>query len=220
MEEQDSLKILLADDHRIVCDGLRSLLEREPDMEVIAEAHDGRSAVSLARELRPDVVVMDVGMPDLNGIEAARKISAARRDVKLIALSMHSDKRFVAGMLRAGAAAYVLKECAFEELAAAIRAVTAGRTYLSPAVADLLVGDYLRRLSSKDGLAPELTPREREVLQLIAEGHTTKAIAERLGVSVKTVDTHRQNMMRRLGMHTVAELTKYAVREGLTELER
>ena len=215
-----SIKILLADDHRITRQGLRSLLEKESDMEVVAEAQEGRAAVHLVRELSPDVVIMDVTMPDLNGMEATRQIVAELPSVKVIALSMHSDNLFVSEMLKSGASGYLPKDCAFEELARAIRAVVDGKTYLSPAVSGVVVDDYLHHLARTESPSSEvLTDREREVLQLIAEGKSTKQIALKLHISVKTVETHRRQIMSKLNIHTVAELTKYAIRKGLTSLE-
>lgn len=215
-----SIRILLADDHKITRQGLRSLLDKQPDMEVVAEAEEGRTAVRLARELSPDVVIMDVSMPDLNGMEATRQIVGEFGGVKVIALSMHSDMLFVSEMLKSGASGYLLKDCAFEELARAIRVVVADKTYLSPAISGIVVGDYLNRLSKVDSTGSQLlTDREREVLQLMAEGKSTKQIALKLHISVKTVETHRRQIMSKLDIHTVAELTKYAVRKGLTSLE-
>jgi len=214
-----SIRILLADDHKIVREGLRALLEKQPGMEVIAEAEDGRTTVRLARELSPDVVIMDVAMPDLNGIGATDQIIAEAPDVKVVALSMHSDRRFVMEMFKAGASGYLLKDCAFEELARAVRAVAAGQTYLSPGIAGVVIKDYVRRLSETNSAFSILTSREHEVLQLLAEGKSTKQIASRLHVSVKTVETHRRHIMEKLDIHSVAELTKYAIREGLTPLE-
>jgi DNA-binding NarL/FixJ family response regulator len=213
-----NIRLVLADDHRIMREGLRALVERLPGMEVIGEAADGRTAVAMAKDLLPGVVVMDIGLPDLNGIEAARQITLQNPAVKVIALSMHSDGRYVTEMLKAGASGYLLKDSAFEELARAIRTVTAGKIYLSPAVTSTVVKDYLgRHPGVHPVLSPSLTAREREVLQLIAEGKSTKEIADQLQISSKTADTHRQRVMKKLKLHTVAELTKYAIREGLTE---
>ncbi len=214
-----SIRILLVDDHKIMRDGLRTLLAQQSDMEVVAEADTGRRAVSLAKELDPDVVIMDVGMPELNGIEAARRIRHESPEVKVIALSMHSDRRFVAGMLGAEASGYLLKDCAFEELARAIHTVMSGQIYVSPGIAKTVLEDYVRTVSSSGGTRPTLSPREREVLQLLAEGRSTKQIAHALSVSVKTVETHRAQVMEKLDIHSIAELTKYAIREGLTSLE-
>jgi two-component system response regulator NreC len=215
-----SIRILLADDHKIVRDGLRTLIERQSEMEVVGDAENGWQAVQLALKLVPDVVIMDVTMADLNGIEATHQIHKKQPCVKIIALSMHSDRRFVAGMLKAGASGYILKDCAFEELALAIHRVVSNRTYLSPGIIDIVVKDYLQESSTKQTSAfSVLTAREREVLQLLAEGASTKKIAKSLYVSVKTIETHRMQIMDKLGMHSIAELTKYAVREGLTSLE-
>jgi two-component system response regulator NreC len=219
-----TIRIVLADDHKIVRDGLKSMLAEETGMQVVAEAEDGRTAVRLAHDLSPDVVVMDVGMPELNGIDACRQIADQLPHVRVIALSMHSDRHFVQEMLKAGASGYLLKDCAFDELAKAIRSVMANGTYLCPAVAVVVVDDYVRRLgvggSSKTARAAGevLTAREREVLQLLAEGKSTKQVATTLFVSVKTVETHRHQIMEKLDLHSLAELTKYAVREGLTWL--
>lgn len=214
------IKILLADDHKIVRDGLRALIEKQPDMEVVAEAADGRTAVHLAKEMLPDVVIMDISMPDLNGIEAAQQIVAGAPRVKVIALSMHSDGRFVKEVFKVGACGYLLKECAFEELANAIHTVVADQIYLSPRITHVVLNDYLSRLPMAEASAfSVLTAREREVLQLLAEGKTTKDIACSLDLSVKTVEAHRQKIMEKSKIHSVAELTKYAIREGLTSLD-
>lgn len=215
------VRIILADDHNIVREGLRSLIEKELGMEVVGEADNGRTTVKLAMDLKPDMIIMDVSMPDLNGIEATRQITHDLPDIKVLALSMHSDKRFVAGILKAGASGYLLKDCAFEEMAGAIRAVADGGTYLSPGVAGAVIQDYVRRLSDSDTptVTSALTPREREVLQLLAEGNSTKEVASRLNVSIKTVETHRRQLMDKLDIHSIAALTKYAIREGLTALE-
>jgi len=214
------LRLLLADDHGMFREGLRALIEKQTDLEVVGEAANGREAVRLARDLKPTVVVMDVSMPDLNGVEATRRILKRSPMAKVIALSMHSDRRFVVEMLRAGAQGYLLKDCAYEELVRAIRTVAGGGVYLSPRIAGVVLEDCVRRpVSEAAAPAPALTAREREVLQLLAEGHGTKQIAARLNVSTKTIDTHRRNIMNRLDIRSVAELTKYAVREGLTTLE-
>jgi two-component system, NarL family, response regulator NreC len=214
------IRLLLVDDHKIVRTGLRSLIDGQSGMMVVAEADNGRAAMQLIKELRPDVVIMDVAMPDLNGMEATRQIVADFPEVKVVALSMHSDRRFVTGMLEAGASGYLLKDCAFEELTSAIRAVVRKQAYISPGVAGILVEDVRRRATEAAQKAPiALTAREREVLQLLAEGHSTKDIAHTLGVSVKTVESYRQRVMEKLGIHSVAELTKWAVREGLSSLE-
>ena len=212
-------RILVVDDHRIMREGLRALLAGIPGMAVVAEANNGRCAVQLAQEQKPDVIIMDVSMPDLNGIEATRQILAAHPEIRVIALSIHSDRRFVLQMFRAGAVGYLLKDCAFEELAHAIEVVLDGQAYLSPGIAGVVVGEFLRQLASDEStLIPSLTAREREVLQLTAEGKSTKEIASLLRVSVKTVETHRRQLMEKLRMNSVAELTKFAVREGLTSL--
>ena len=215
-----SVKILLADDHTIVRQGLRSLLEKEPEMEVVGEAEDGRKAMQLVRELEPDIVIMDITMPNLNGIDATHEIVSKFPEVKVIALSIHSNKRFVAGMLKAGASGYILKECLFDELVQAIRAVAGGVSYLSPRITGVVVEDYVEHLvATVDSPLAKLTDREHEVLQLLAEGRTAKQIALELHVSPKTIESNRHNIMEKLDIHSLAELTKYAIREGLTSLE-
>ena len=214
------VKILLADDHKIMRDGLRSLIEKRPGLQVVAEAENGQTAIKLNRKFRPDVIVMDINMPDLNGIDATRQIVSDAPTVKVIALSMHSDKKFVREMLSAGASGYLLKDAAFEELGTALATVINNQTYLSPKIADTVVKDYLGKVEPKESkVSPALTKREREVLQLIAEGKTTKDIASQLYVSIKTIETHRKQIMDKVGLNSVAELTKYAIREGLTSLE-
>jgi DNA-binding NarL/FixJ family response regulator len=212
-------RVLLADDHKIVREGLRALISQERDVEVVGEAETGGQALALARSLRPDVVVMDVSMPELNGIEATRRISAAAPEVKVVALSMHGDALFVKQMLQAGACGYLRKGCSFDELLHAIRLVAAGGIYLTPSAASGLIGDGTQRLVPRD-VSPlaVLTPREREVLQLIAEGNTGKRIAILLHVSPKTVSTHRRRIMAKLDAQTTAELTQHAIRGGLIAL--
>jgi DNA-binding NarL/FixJ family response regulator len=211
-----TIKVLIADDHQIVREGLRSMLEKEPEIRVVGEAEEGRTTLRLARELAPDVIIMDVAMPDLNGIEATRQITAEFPTINIIALSMHDDRRFVLNMLKAGAKGYLLKDSAFKELAKAIRAVVANKTYLSSEIADIVVKDYLASATSDESsVFTMLTPREREVLQLIAEGKTTNQTAEHLHISIKTVETHRTQIMAKLKVKGIAELTKYAIREGL-----
>jgi DNA-binding NarL/FixJ family response regulator len=215
-----TIQILLADDHKITRDGLKALLDSQKNMTVIGEAENGRKAVRLAAELQPDVIVMDINMPELNGIEATRQIKSELPEVKIIALSMYSDKRYVVGMLKAGVSGYLLKNCAFDELVSAISAVMNNQNYMSPKIADTVMKGYANILESSDtSPASQLTAREREVLQLIAEGLKTKDIAARIHVSVKTVETHRQQIMRKLNAKSVAELTKIALREGLTSLD-
>ena len=217
-----SIRVLIADDHKIMLAGLRSLLEKQTDIEVVGEADNGRKAVQMAQEKNPDVVVMDVSMPDLNGIEATTQIIESLPETRVIALSMHSDKRFVMGMLRAGASGYLLKDCASQELANAIVQVAGGKKYLSPEITGVVIDDFLLGRGSSEEVATaasQLSPREREVLQLIAEGWSTKQIASHLYVSIKTIETHRRQIMKKLDLHSIADLTKYAIREGLTSIE-
>lgn len=216
-----SIRVLLVDDHTLMRDGLRRLLSENADVEVVGECADGSAAVDLARKLQPDVVVMDVGMPELNGVEATRRIRAECADVRVLGLSTHADKRYVQHMLAAGASGYVLKIQAFEELLRAVRAVSAGQMYLSPEVATSVVERSLHGSTSPDTSAYSLLgSREREVLQLVAEGRTSAETAKQMSISIKTVETHRRNIVQKLGLHGTAELTKYAIREGLTSLDR
>lgn len=216
-----NIRLIIADDHEMMREGLKSLIDNEEEMEVVGEAENGAQIVSLAKKLRPHVVVMDVAMPDLNGIEATRKIVDANPNTKVVALSGHANKEFVREMLTVGASAYVLKNRAYEELVRAIDEAMKGKKYLSPDIARGVVDDYVE-LSSSISDNPAfivLTEREREVLQQLAEGKTTKEMADRLSVSVKTVETHRRNIMEKLNLHSVAELTKYAIREGVTSVD-
>jgi DNA-binding NarL/FixJ family response regulator len=211
---------MIADDHKIIRDGLRNLLEELPQLTVVGDAENGREALSMARKQKPDVVIMDICMPELNGMEAARQIRIETPESRIIALSMHSDKRYVLGMLKAGVSGYLVKDCAFNELKEAIFAVHKGHTYLSPSIADTVRQSLVDRMDDNDTANIEdLTAREREVLQLIAEGVKTRAIADRMCLSVKTVETYRSSIMQKLNRHSVAELTKFAVREGLTAIE-
>ena len=215
-----TIRVLVADDHEVVRDGLCSLINREDDMEVLGQAENGRRAVEMAREMAPDVIVMDISMPDLNGIEATRQINAEESDIKIVALSMHSDSGFVAEMLKAGAAGYLPKDSPGKDVIQAIRTVMAGGTYLPPSLAGVVVDDYVRTSSGpQKGAFATLTAREREVLQLLAEGKSIKETASQLHVSISTIETHRRNIMDKLHIYSVAELTKYAIREGLTSLD-
>jgi len=211
-------RLVLADDHAIFREALRTMLHAEPDIEVVGEAGNGHDAIALVRDLNPDVLVIDVGMPDMNGIEATATIVARSPRIQVIALSTHSDRRFVNEMIKAGASGYVVKTAASTELLRAIRAVVQGQSYLCPEVAAGVMRASAEDPQQRGFRLPELTRREREVLKLIAEGHRTAGIASRLHLAPTTVDVHRRNLMRKLELHSVAELTKYALREGLTEL--
>ena len=197
--------------------GLRLVLERQPDFEVVGEASDGREAVAMVQKYSPDILVTDIGMPNLNGIEAARQVAAGSPQVSVVILSMHSDEAYVLRALKAGARAYLLKESAESDLIAAIRAVSSGKAFFSPAVSRMLVEDYVRQLQDREieDSYELLTTREREILQLIAEGKSNKEIAAALNLSLYTVETHRGNLMEKLGLHTVPELILYAVRKGV-----
>ena len=213
------MKIIIADDHKIFRQGLRNLFEQKLGATVIAESGDGLSTVELCSQHHPDIVIMDITMPRLNGIEAARQIKRDIPGIGIIMLSMHSDMRFIIESLRAGASGYLLKESAFEELTLAISTVKANRIYLSSEIADTIIKDYLTQRSQSEATAFSiLTAREREILQLIAEGKTTKEIAAQHALSIKTVESHRQQIMDKLNLHSVAQLTKFAIREGITGL--
>ena len=214
------VRLLIADDHKMMREGLKALLEKADGITVVGEADDGKNIVAQAAKLAPNVVVMDVAMPGLNGIEATRKIVKANPHTKVIALSGHADRHLVREMLKAGASGYVLKNRAYEELVRAIGEAMKGKTYLSPEVTQGVVDTYIKG-ALKPGENPAfavLTDREREVLQMLAEGRSTKEMADEVSVSVKTIETHRHNIMEKLRLYSVAELTKYAIREGVTSL--
>jgi DNA-binding NarL/FixJ family response regulator len=213
-------RVVLVDDHEIFLNGLQALLERQPGIDVVGQARDGAEAIRVARTSGAQVVIMDISMPGMNGIEATRQISRKLPDVRVICLSMHSERRFVAAALDAGASGYLLKDNAFQDLVEAIRTVRNQQIYLAPAVAGTVVEAYrAKRADQESSVFSLLTRREREVLQLLAEGRSTKEIAGRLGLSLKTVGTHRGHIMDKLNIHSVAGLTKYAIREGLTTAE-
>ena len=214
------MRILIVDDHGIVREGLKSLLQNQPDMEVVGEGQDGQVAVELAEQLSPDVVIMDMSMPNLNGIEATRLILQHRPNTRVIILSMHSDRHIVKETLEAGASAYVLKSNLFDEMLRALETVAEGGRYLSPRITDVVIDDYVgKSIEGKSAKTPKLTSRERQIVQLVAEGNTIKEIARILHISPKTADSNRRQIMNKLDLSSVAELTKYAIREGLTSLE-
>jgi two-component system response regulator NreC len=209
------IRILLADDHEIFRHGLCGLIEKEPGMHVVGEAESGLTAIKLARKLSPHVIIMDVGMPGLNGIETTQRIKSEIPFIKVIALSMHHESRYIAAMIEAGASGYLVKNCALDDITLAIRAVMSNHVYLSPEVAHEIVKLSMEQPSSHRDFHSILSRREREVLQLLAEGKTARQTADLLNVSVKTVETHRRNVSQKLHIRTIAELTKYAIREGL-----
>ncbi|MHC4328516.1 MAG: response regulator [Planctomycetota bacterium] len=214
------MRILIADDHGIVREGLKSLLGEQSDMEVVGEGEDGQMAVQLAKELSPDIVIMDMSMPNLNGVEATRLILQHSPNTRVIILSMHSDRNIVKEALEAGASAYVLKSYLFDEMLRALETVAKGRRHLSPRITDVVIDDYVGKATGGESAkTPRLTGRERQIVQLVAEGKSVKEIARVLHVSPKTADTNRRQIMNKLGFSSVSELTKYALREGLTSLE-
>lgn len=215
-----TLRVVLADDHTIVRKGIRGLLRQLPDVEVVAEASDGREALEIVRTLRPDLVLMDITMPGMNGLEATVRIARESPGTRVLILSMHASEEYVAQALRAGAAGYVLKDADLAELEAAVRALARGDSYLTPAVSKRVVQDYLRRVTSDGSGIEVLTPRQREIVQLVAEGHSTKEIARRLELSVKTVEAHRGEIMNRLGIHDVAGVVRWAIRAGVVSPDR
>jgi DNA-binding NarL/FixJ family response regulator len=211
------VRIVLADDHTVMRNGLRLLLERQPHLQVVGEAADGRQAVALSESANPDVVIMDIGMPNLNGIEAARQIVNRSPRTAIAILSMHSDESYVIRALKAGARAYLLKDSAEADLLAAVRALTEGKSFFSPAISKILVEDYMRQLESRgaEDTYELLTNREREILQLLAEGRTNKEVANMLNLSLYTVETHRTHILQKLNLHSVPELILYAVRKRI-----
>jgi len=212
------VRLLLCDDHRMMRDGLRAILEKE-GLEVVGEASNGHDVIELARRLRPDIVVMDISMPDLNGIDATRALVGELRGIKVIGLSMNADQRYVMAMFKAGAAGYLLKNGASEELIRAVRAVATDLTYVSPSIAAAVVDRAVAPPLVTATVRKALSPREREVLQLLAEGNASKEIASRLNLSVATVESHRRQIVEKLDIHSIAQLTKYAIREGLTSTD-
>jgi DNA-binding NarL/FixJ family response regulator len=213
------IRVLLADDHKLVRAGIRSLLERMPDMEVVAEASDGLEAIRLVEQNQPQIVLMDLAMPRLNGLEATRHLTRTFPEVRVLILSIYSDEEHVYQALRAGAAGYLLKGAATEELELAIRSVARGETYLSPPVSKPVIMEYIRRTNVGLTSRERLSPRQAQILKLIAEGRTTKQVALELAISVKTVETHRSALMARIGVHDVAGLVRYAVKVGLVDLQ-
>ena len=217
--DSGKIRVLLADDHTILRAGLRMMLNAQPDIEVVGEASDGRQAITEAQRLTPEVILMDITMPECNGIEATRQVKRLLPDVRVLVLTMHENEEYLFQVLRAGASGYMLKEAADTELISAIRVVSSGRFYLSPSAQTMMVSDYLQRVRTgeeRDSYGA-LTEREREILKLVAEGYTNNQIAERLFISPKTVDTHRTHIMDKLNLHSRAELVKYAMRRGLLE---
>ena len=215
-----NIKVLIVDDHKIMREGLKKLLMNKANINVVGEAENGREALSHTKAFNPNIILMDVLMPELNGIEATKSIIHQFPDIRVIALSSHAGKEYVIGMLGAGASGYLLKDCAFEELVEAIESVYAKHTYLSREIADMVVNEYINKNPAKSQeKGEELTQRENEVLQLIAEGFSTRQIADQLFVSIKTIESHRQRLMQKLKLFSVPELTKYAIKVGLTALE-
>ncbi len=210
------IKVLLADDHKILRDGLKNVIEKVASLQVVAEASDGREAVKLCSEIKPDVVVMDVSMPGLNGVEATQQIVRENPNIKVIALSMHSNKRFITGMFKAGAFGYLLKDSDSDELITAIKTVARNQKYVSQKISSIILSEFMSTIPEEE---TELSSREKEILQLIAEGKSSKEIGDILFLSSKTVDTHRKNIMDKLELRTIPELTKYAIKSGLTSLE-
>ncbi len=220
MKKEKILTILLADDHKIIREGLRNLLEKDEGVKVVAEAKNGRETLKLCRKLAPHVVIMDISMPELNGIETTRKIVTECPGTKVIGLSVHTDRQFVKEILKAGASGYLVKDCSFHDVIAACHAVTNKQMYLSPKIASHVIQGYVNNSSKKrDGNSTMLSPREREVLQLLAEGKNRREIADMLNISPRTVESHRKHIMEKLDISNIAGLVKFAIREGFTSLE-
>ncbi|MBT4287208.1 MAG: response regulator transcription factor [Deltaproteobacteria bacterium] len=215
-----TIKIVLVDDHKIMREGIRAMLETENSLEVVSEAENGREALEIALDIKPDIIIMDINMPDMNGTEATRQIRKSCPETRIIALSMHSDRFIVTDMLQAGASGYLLKDCSGQDIITAIRTVHAGKNFLSPEITGVVIEDYIQKSSKENPKSPaQLTTKEREVLQLIAEGNTSKEISSHLNIATKTVDSHRINIMNKLDIHNIAELTKFAIRYGITDLD-
>jgi len=213
------IKIIIADDHRLFREGLVNLLSDAKDIEILAQAENGMDVIAKAKELNPDVIIMDIGMPVLNGVEATGKLLKELPGIKVIALSMHSDKQYIKGMLEAGASGYLFKNCAYDELIEAIHTVNAGKKYLSDRITEIMIQDYLGKEESMPETDSELTERESEILKLIAEGVSTSEISELLFVSVKTIGTHKQHILEKLNLKTSTDLVKYAIRKGIISLD-
>ncbi|MHC5157512.1 MAG: response regulator [Planctomycetota bacterium] len=210
-------KVLLVDDHEIMREGISALLRRYSEFEVVGQAADGRRALEMASQLKPDIIIMDVGMPNLNGVDATKQLLSMNPELKIMALSTHSDGAIVAKMIKAGAKGYILKESAFEELVEGLNTLQDGRTFLCNKISKVVFSDYVDLVANPKVMDGDgLSGREREVLQLVAEGHTTKQIAEILNLSTKTIDSHREHIMEKLGIRNVAGLTRYAIRQGMT----
>jgi len=212
-------KVLIADDHQLFREGLANLLSSAPDIEVIAEAEDGKEATEKAKQLKPDVLLIDIGMPHMNGIEATRILKKEMPELKIIAVSMHSDRQFVKGILEAGADGYLLKNCTYRQLIDAIQSVNLGKKYLSDDITEMIIKGYLDPSETEAETYTELSEREMEILKLYAEGKSTREISEKLFISVKTVGTHKQHILEKLGLKTNADMVKYAIKEGLIQLQ-
>jgi DNA-binding NarL/FixJ family response regulator len=214
-----SIRIIIADDHRLFREGLVNLLSESKDIEIIAQAENGKDVLEKAKELNPNIVIMDIGMPIINGVEATRQLFKELPDIKVIALSMHSDKQYIKGMLEAGASGYLFKNCAYDELIEAIQTVNSGKKYLSEMITEIMIQDYLGKEENNPESDAELTERESEILKLIAEGVPTSRISELLFVSVKTIGTHKQHLLDKLNLKTSTDLVKYAIRKGIVSLD-